>query len=375
MYVIRFMFAIALVASTFSSAVWAQQLTIGSDAPDLDIEHWVQDGEGKFKPVTTFEKGKVYVVEFWATWCPPCVASMPHLAELQTKYADQGVQIVSISDEPLDTVTAFLEKNVPESEKTFAELTRVYCLTTDPDGSSQASYMAAAEQRGIPTSFIVGKDAHIEWIGHPMKMDEPLASVVADKWDRAGFLAKFAKKKEIEITLSKITATAGKGDFESAISKIDELLKEPLIETEEFARQKQSVNMFRPIFVVLSGSPEGVKLMEKDAEQAGDDWAKNTQVGLNAFRAFEMNKDLPEDAAKQYLSIGLEAIKKADELRPDNLQIMQAYAFLLHRNGDLDKAIETQTRFVDRVRGRMKTGAEKLLAEMKEEQSAQEEDQ
>jgi hypothetical protein len=42
-------------------------LTIGSKAPSLDVEHWVSDGNGAFKPVTAFQPGKVYVVEFWAT--------------------------------------------------------------------------------------------------------------------------------------------------------------------------------------------------------------------------------------------------------------------------------------------------------------------
>ncbi|MFM8400950.1 MAG: TlpA disulfide reductase family protein, partial [Pirellula sp.] len=120
----------AVLAGLFSfstaHAISDDLLTIGSDAPALDVEHWVQNGEGKFSKVTKFEKGKVYIVEFWATWCGPCVASMPHIVETQAKYADKGVQIVSISDEPKETVEEFLDRKVPRSEKemTFRDLTK-----------------------------------------------------------------------------------------------------------------------------------------------------------------------------------------------------------------------------------------------------------
>ena len=77
-------------------------LSIGDDAPALDISHWVKGNQ-----VEAFEEGKVYVVEFWATWCGPCRMSMPHLSSLQEKYADYDVTIVSVSDEPLATVVDF----------------------------------------------------------------------------------------------------------------------------------------------------------------------------------------------------------------------------------------------------------------------------
>ncbi|MFM7520921.1 MAG: hypothetical protein ACKO9B_10680, partial [Planctomycetota bacterium] len=72
----RFPFAVvavlALAGWASSASTRADEFGVGSKAPALDIEHWVQkagrDADGKFSPVTEFEKGKVYVVEFWATW-------------------------------------------------------------------------------------------------------------------------------------------------------------------------------------------------------------------------------------------------------------------------------------------------------------------
>jgi thiol-disulfide isomerase/thioredoxin len=192
-------------------AAEVKPLAIGGAAPPLDIEHWVSDGNGFFKPVTKFEAGKVYVVEFWATWCGPCIQSMPHLAETQNKYRGRDVQIVSISDEPLETVQEFLkrEAEVAEDEKkTFGEITSVYSLTTDPDRSAYQAYMDGAQQQGIPTAFIVGKDGKLEWIGHPMEMDEPLEQVTEGTWDRAAFIKLYEAEKKFNELLQRISTAS-----------------------------------------------------------------------------------------------------------------------------------------------------------------------
>lgn len=296
----------ALVASALgcaglmSSLVRAQDddsLTIGSSAPALDVEHWVQDGSGKFKPVTEFEKGKVYVVEFWATWCGPCIASMPHLVEIQQKYADKGVQIVSISDEDLETVEKFLEREftgsteskegaaAEDAPKTFRDLTSAYCLTTDPDGSSNKSYMEAAGQNGIPCAFIVGKDQKIEWIGHPMSMDEALEQVVEGNWDREAFAEQFKEEQQMDLLMSKIMRSARGGKVDAALAMIDEA-----VEAAKSDEVKQRLKVMRIQLLAQSGKSEEAMAALDAMIESSDDAALKQELGM--FRVQMLLEDL-----------------------------------------------------------------------------------
>jgi len=120
----------------------------------------------------TLEAGKVFVVEFWATWCPPCRTSIPHLTEIQKQYKDKGVTVIGVSGESADVVKPFVEK--------MAE-TMNYTVAVDTDGKVGNGYMTAFKQNGIPTAFIVDGKGNVAWVGHPMVgLDDELAKVVAD---------------------------------------------------------------------------------------------------------------------------------------------------------------------------------------------------
>jgi thiol-disulfide isomerase/thioredoxin len=189
-------------------------------APPLDIETWV-----KGTAVDAFESDKLYIVEFWATWCGPCRMSMPHLSGLQDKHVDE-IAIVGVSNEKEEEVTKFLEAE-HESGRTWDEVI-TYTIAVDHENATTNAYMKAAQARGIPTAFVVGRDGMIEWIGHPMELDPILPQIAAGDWDRdaarqkrAASLAKEAE--EMEVMQIVMTARANK-DYDEAITAIDTLL-------------------------------------------------------------------------------------------------------------------------------------------------------
>jgi thiol-disulfide isomerase/thioredoxin len=345
-----------------------EPLTIGGTAPELDIEHWVSDGNGFFKPVTQFETGKVYVVEFWATWCGPCIASMPHLAEIQNKYRGRDVQIVSISDEPLETVEEFLkrEAEVAEDEKkTFAEITSAYCLTTDPDRSAYQAYMDGSQQQGIPTSFIVGKDAKIEWIGHPMEMDGPLEQVVEGKWDRAAFIKMFEAEKKFDEMLQQISLLAGSGKYEEAINLIDAEIKSdvPLEIRDRWTEIRQRVKL-------------SAGMIDKEVvDFFTDDLAKNkgnaigvARIGWSMYQVSREKEGLDELLTLCIESLKAELATVSDDDKPLALDTL---AHLYQAAGDLDAAIKSQTEAVEITEGRTSQRLARFLKELEEQKANQ----
>lgn len=337
------------------------ELTIGSQAPALDIEHWLHEGDDK-KPVTEFQEGQVYVVEFWATWCGPCINSMPHLAELQKTYADRGVRIVSISDEDLETVEAFLEKPTPQDEDvTFAELTSAYSLTTDPDQSAFRDYMQAAGQTGIPAAFIVGKSGLIEWLGHPMLMDEPLEEVVTDSWDREAFAKEYAQQKANEEALSKAMQLARSGETAEAVSLLDERIA-ATTGAESLAVLKQYK------LRILMSNPEMGDQAVAMVQELLDDPSKDPLLAyLAASATYQLASSGDKDDAR--LTAAVEKLRQAVDGAEARIQpaLYDTMARLLQVQGKLEEAIAAEQEAVKRAEGPMASRFESFLEELRQE--------
>ncbi|OUX07703.1 MAG: redoxin domain protein [Planctomycetaceae bacterium TMED240] len=319
----------------------ANDLGIGSKAPALNIEHWVQDGNGFFKPVTEFEKDKVYVVEFWATWCGPCIQSMPHLADLQNKYRGNGVQIVSVSDEPLDTVKDLLGKKNEDFGKTFAEVTAAYSLTTDPDRSVYKDYMTAAKQQGIPTAFIVGKTGLVEWIGHPMEMDGPLAAVVDGKWDRDAFAQEMVAEQKMQESMQRLSMLASTGKFAEAIALAEAQGKEA---TTDAGKQRWMEIKYSLKLSANSLDDDSLIFFRNRIKALKSDPLAMARFGYSLYGQAQQGVDI-----KPLLDDAVAAMEEvAKDAEPQMKPLMfNTLAMLASESGDLKKAIAAQQAAID----------------------------
>lgn len=305
-------------------------LKIGDPARDIDITHWIKPGElktdGGFEPITTFEDNKIYVLEFWATWCGPCVASMPHLTELQEKYADYDVTFIGVSDEPLPTVVSFLFKEYKPDKKVHND--RIgYTLTTDPDRSVYNDYFKAAGQTGIPCAFIIGKDTRVEWIGHPMNMDKPLEQIVHDNWNRQAYIKQMEKQDKLQEHLRA-------GNHAEALELIDELLKD---DSENLGLQWQK---FLVLLVHMDQPKQAYTLGNTMVRQNWD----NAQF-LNQFAWFIV--DSP-DVETRDLDLAMKAANRANELtNEEDAAILDTVARVYYEKGDMRNALKWQRKAVE----------------------------
>jgi len=178
-------------------------LKVGGKAPPIHVEKWVKGEE-----VKAFEKGKVYVVEFWATWCTHCKGSIPHLTELAK--ANKGVTFIGVaaserkeqdvSDKRLENLTSFVTRQGDAMG---------YHVAYDSDRKMGAAWMKASGTTDIPAAFIVDGEGKIAWIGHPMEMDSHLANAV--KSAKPAKIDDAKKQESKKKSKAKEKAVKGKG--------------------------------------------------------------------------------------------------------------------------------------------------------------------
>ncbi len=297
-------------------------LKVGDKAPPLGKGEWVQ-GE----PVTEFESGKVYVIENWATWCGPCIAAIPHINELQKKYADQGLVIIgqNMWESDAAAVKPFVEK--------MGEKMTYRVVMDEPSGQQgymAKTYMAAAGQNGIPAAFVIDQQGRIAWIGHPMQMEPVLKKVLAGEFDAEAEAEKTAKVQEIE---QRLVAALQQGDTDAAFAAADEILEV----RPEMAGQ---IAMFK--FNQLGQQGKWDEAYQQ-ADKAVDQLEDAQMLNQIAWMIVDPQSRLPE----KNLDVAMKAAEKANKLAEEkDGAILDTVARVHFLKGDTQKAIELQQKAI-----------------------------
>jgi thiol-disulfide isomerase/thioredoxin len=158
--------ALLLALAANASAKTPIKLKLGDVAPRFvrgDLQGYPFDLKA--------QRGKIVLVDFWASWCPPCIIAIPHLSQLQKKYGARGFQVVGVSmDDSADTTKETMQKNL-------------FNYPVVPGDAKLGNLYGGV--LGLPLQFLVGADGKILAI-------------------RSGAFAPTALDKEIAAALKKI---------------------------------------------------------------------------------------------------------------------------------------------------------------------------
>lgn len=163
---IRLFISIILVVLTAGASAQTKTprtLMAGDTAKGIFVAAWVKDAPEGGEAL----HGRPVVLEFWSTWCKPCIAAFPHINGLADEFSDR-IQFVSISQESRGTVAPFLEKH---------DMRTAVAVDTE-QGTTHKVFGVWA----IPRTFVLSRDGVVLWTGHPTKLSkEMLRDFIKDR--------------------------------------------------------------------------------------------------------------------------------------------------------------------------------------------------
>jgi tetratricopeptide (TPR) repeat protein len=300
----------AIILTTLALTATCQAIDLGDKAPDLEADIWINGSAvNPAKP-----DGKtVYVVEFWATWCPPCKRSIPELNSLFEQYQDKNVVIIGVTSEAEETVRPFVEK-----------MEMKYIVAIDTNRLFAETYMDGVQ--GIPHAFIVDTNGIVVWSGHPsVGLKDSLSEVLAGTYNMETAQTTQGENEELQKLLMA-------GDFDKALDTLDKLLAKDRENPEyyelkigllaQIGKLEKAKHLYQEMFEVFSDSAEDL----------------NTLSWMAVTSPFEMCD----------LEIAWKAAIRATELsKRENSAILDTLARVYYAAGLLDLAVKTQNEAIE----------------------------
>lgn len=218
-------------------------------------------------------KGKLVLLDFWATWCGPCVREAPHMVALNQKYGPKGLQIIGIS---LDRDAAALAKGAKDLKLAWPHHLDVGSRVSGQFGVN-----------GIPHVFLISPKGEVLWHGHPAQMDGPIEKAFKEHPPQLVDPRTLAKAKELLVDiearseagetaaamklLAKVPAEA-KADGDTA-ARIDAARKSVEAEADKMigevdpliaeGKYVPAINRLKDLSKALAGTPAGATARKK----------------------------------------------------------------------------------------------------------------
>lgn len=338
---------LALVAGPVLAFAAESTLKVGDPAPKLQTGQWVQ-GE----PVKGFEKDKAYIVEFWATWCGPCRASIPHLNEIYQKYKDKGLVVIGQNcwERNESQVAPFVKQMGDKMTYRVA----LDDKTKDENGAMAQTWMAAAGRDGIPSAFLVDKKGMIAWIGHPMELKEKtIEAVLAGTFDTRQAAADYELQQKNQAKLQAVWPAINQAlqqkHWDQAQARLDEAT--------QLLPEDQRDNLDGVRVSVLFGKedyPAAYKLISKMSDANKD----------NAMMQNELAWRIATDPAIQQRDLKLAdlcAQRANDASKGKDPGILDTVARIKFMQGKKEEAITLQQKAINLAEGDTKAQLEKTL--------------
>ena len=290
------------------------------------------------------------IVEFWATWCAPCRASIPHLTELQQRYASQGLVVVGLTKEDPDNRLEKVKAFVTQQGDRMG-----YAVGFDADGNAYRDYMQAAGQQGIPTAFLIDRAGKVAWIGHPMSLDSVLPQVMAGTYD-VDVAKRVHELRQRVAGVRGQTSSQGSGrgarrggggpsrapaelepaEIQSIVAAADEIL----------AQSPTNPGAWEVKLLAYLGDAEQREKALEVGDQAVEALAED-QMALTAMARSLLGREL----GPSFDRIALNATRRARKLAPDDIDVTMTHFEALDANKNQRDAIKLGSKLIRSAQG------------------------
>jgi thiol-disulfide isomerase/thioredoxin len=226
--------------------------------------------------------GKMVIVDFWASWCGPCMEEAPHIVQINQKYAAQGLQMIGVS---LDSDQSAMMQIVKDKGFVWPQFF---------DGGGWQNRIAQAwGVDSIPQTFIISPQGEVLWRGHPAMVDDPLTKAMQEHPPQ---LVDPQTLAAANANLDKVEAAISSGKFADAIKLLGAFppaaRAEPAVAKRDDADIKQlngaadtAMAQVDPLIEAKNYMQAVTQLKQLVNAMSGTDEGKKAQQKLNALRA------------------------------------------------------------------------------------------